>query len=158
MSDDLGSVLHARGLRLTPQRERVLHAVRGLGHATAEEVAASLAAADDEPGGAAVNPSTVYRALSLLEDLGLVARTQLDRPAPSFHAVEHADHLHLRCEACGRVEEVPAALATGFAADVLAVGGFTLDTRHLALRGRCAACGTSAAADPAADSQHPEAS
>jgi Fur family ferric uptake transcriptional regulator len=157
VSDDLGSVLHARGLRLTPQRERVLDAVRSLGHATAEEVAAHLLAAE-EPGAAAVNPSTVYRALSLLEELDLVARTQLDRPAPSFHAVEHADHLHLLCEGCGRVDEVPAALATGFAADVLHAAGFVLDTRHLALRGRCAACTTSSSARAAGDHQHPEAS
>jgi len=157
VSDDLGSVLHARGLRLTPQRERVLDAVRSLGHATAEEVAAHLLAAE-QPGAAAVNPSTVYRALSLLEELGLVARTQLDRPSPSFHAVEHADHLHLLCEGCGRVDEVPASLAGGFAEDVLSAHGFVLDTRHLALRGRCPACRSLPAAPPAASPQPSEAS
>ena len=31
--------LHEKGLRLTPQRELVLSAVRSLGHATPEEVA-----------------------------------------------------------------------------------------------------------------------
>ena len=31
--------LHEKGLRLTPQRELVLQAVRDLGHATPEEVA-----------------------------------------------------------------------------------------------------------------------
>jgi len=137
----------------------VLDAVRGLGDATAEEVAAHLAAdAGAEPGGAVVNPSTVYRALALLEELGLVASTRLDQPSPSFHAVEHADHLHLLCEGCGRVDEVPAELAAGFAADVLAVGGFALDTRHLALRGRCADCRTRPTGRPAATHQHPEAS
>nr|WP_240896164.1 transcriptional repressor [Kineococcus siccus] len=142
---------------MTPQRERVLAAVRGLGHATAEEVAARLDA-QDASGAGAVNPSTVYRALSLLEELGLVARTQLDRPSPSFHAVEHADHLHLLCGSCGAVDEVPAGLAAGFAADVLREHGFRLDTRHLALRGRCAACRTDVAGPPAGDHHPSEAS
>ena len=34
--------LHQKGLRLTPQRELVLAAVRALGHATPEEVAEKL--------------------------------------------------------------------------------------------------------------------
>ncbi|NAZ74372.1 transcriptional repressor [Kineococcus sp. T13] len=134
---ELGRALHARGLRLTPQRRRVLEAVRALGHASAEQVAEHLG---HRGGSAAVDPSTVYRALAVLEDVGLVGRTQLDRRVPSFHAVEHGGHLHLVCDACGEVSEAPSATASAMAADVLTRTGFAVDVQHLALRGRCARC------------------
>jgi Fur family ferric uptake transcriptional regulator len=137
VSTELGDALHARGLRLTPQRRRVLEAVRTLGHAGADDVAEHLAR---EPGSSRVDPSTVYRALAVLEEVGLLARTQLDRRVPSFHAVEHAGHLHLVCDGCGRVTEAPSVLAAAMAADILSRNDFVVDTGHLALRGRCAGC------------------
>ena len=48
--------LREKGLRLTPQRELVLSAVRELGHATPEEVAEKVR--QTHPG---INRSTVYR-------------------------------------------------------------------------------------------------
>ena len=48
--------LRQKGLRLTPQRELVLRAVRELGHATPEEVAESVR--KSHPG---INLSTIYR-------------------------------------------------------------------------------------------------
>ncbi|WP_407659709.1 Fur family transcriptional regulator [Kineococcus indalonis] len=133
----LADALHARGLRLTPQRQRVLAAVRALGHATPEDVLAHLRAAGGTP---AVDASTVYRALALLEELGLVARTALERRADSFHPAEHGGHLHLVCDSCGAVAEAPADAACDLAADLRRRTGFTADVTHLALRGRCAAC------------------
>ena len=50
--------LREKGLRLTPQRELVLNAVRELGHATPEEVAEKVRST--HPG---INLSTVYRNL-----------------------------------------------------------------------------------------------
>ncbi len=119
--------------------------VRRLGHATPDDVLAALRA---EGGTPAVDTSTVYRALALLEELGLVARTPLDRRADSFHPVEHGGHLHLVCDGCGAVAEAPARAAGDLAADVLRRTGFAADVTHLALRGRCAACRTTTPEPP----------
>ncbi|MBU6243082.1 MAG: transcriptional repressor, partial [Acidobacteria bacterium] len=62
--------LREKGLRLTPQRELVLNAVRELGHATPEDVAAKIH--KTHPG---INLSTVYRNLETLENVGLVLHT-----------------------------------------------------------------------------------
>ncbi len=59
--------LHARGYRLTPQRQLVLEAVTQMGHATAEQVLAAV-----QQRAVAVNISTVYRTLYLLQEIGLV--------------------------------------------------------------------------------------
>ena len=53
---DKKNELRDKGLRLTPQRELVLQAVRELGHATPEEVAEKVRTS--HPG---INLSTVYR-------------------------------------------------------------------------------------------------
>jgi Fur family ferric uptake transcriptional regulator len=58
--------LRERGYRLTPQRELILGAVNRLGHATPDEVLAEV-----HTQSSAVNASTVYRTLEVLEELGL---------------------------------------------------------------------------------------
>src|ERR687897_723206 len=61
---DWQQLLRDKGYRLTPQRELVLSAVDRLGHATPDEI---LAAVREQS--SAVNVSTVYRTLELLEEL-----------------------------------------------------------------------------------------
>ena len=82
--------LHEKGLRLTPQRELVLSAVRALGHATPEEVAEKVR--QTHPG---INLSTVYRNLETLENVGLVQHTHLGHGGATYHAAEELTHLHL---------------------------------------------------------------
>lgn len=127
--------LRAHGLRRTPQRVLVLEAVSRLGHATPEEIAAHV-----QGGAPEVSLSTVYRALDALVDVGLVARGHLDRAAASYHLVEHADHLHVLCGECAAMAEVPSAEAAALARRVEELSGFSVDPRHLLLRGRCPAC------------------
>ena len=70
--------LHQKGLRLTPQRELVLQAVRALDHATPEEIAEKVR--ETHPG---INLSTVYRNLETLENVGLVQHCLLyTSPSP----------------------------------------------------------------------------
>ena len=136
---DVGERLRAQGRRMTPQRQRVLDAVATLGHATPEEVVDRVAT----DGGTTLAPSTVYRALDALESLGVVGHTHLDHRAPSYHLADHADHIHLVCRSCGRVDECPKELADQFAGNVLASKGFVADVTHMAIHGECARCATS---------------
>lgn len=136
---DLGDRLRARGLRLTPQRERVVRAVAGLGHGTAEEVLAAVNA----DGGRPVPPSTVYRCLEALEASGAVRHTHLDHRSPSYQLVDHDSHVHLVCRHCGRVGEVDLAVLDGLQATIEGASGFEADLTHMAIHGRCSACRTS---------------
>lgn len=127
--------LRARGYRLTPQRELVLDAVKTLGHATPDEIADRVRAT-----ARGVNISTVYRTLELLEELGLVVHTHLGHGAPTYHAADEADHLHLVCRECGGVAEVAPAVLDSAAQQIAADHGFTVDAAHFAIFGVCAAC------------------
>ena len=71
------------GYRLTPQRELILAAVDRLGHATPDEVLAEV-----REHSTAVNVSTVYRTLEVLEELGLVRHAHLSDRAPTYHSVD----------------------------------------------------------------------
>jgi Fur family ferric uptake transcriptional regulator len=130
----LRRTLHARGLRMTPQRQLVLDAVRALAHATPEQICQKVQ--DVTP---TVNITTIYRALDLLEGLGLVRHTHLGHGAPVYSAHEH-EHVHLVCHRCGRVVEAAKDLLAPVARRVDGEFGFRLDACHLALSGTCRQC------------------
>ncbi len=132
---DLGPRLRARGKRLTSQRERVLDAVRRLGHATPEAIAEAVA-----DGGTPLPASTVYRSLDALQELGLVGHTHVDHRTPSYHLVEHATHVHVVCRGCGWMGEVPLAAADGLVARIEDELGFAADVAHAAVHGLCRTC------------------
>jgi Fur family ferric uptake transcriptional regulator len=119
---------------MTPQRQLVLDAVQRLHHATPEQICA-----DVQRGAPAVNITTVYRTLDLLERLGVVRHTHLGHGAPSYSVHEH-EHVHLVCHWCGKVDEVPTELLDELAGALREAHGFRLDATHVALSGTCASC------------------
>jgi Fur family transcriptional regulator, ferric uptake regulator len=137
---DWQGMLRARGHRLTPQRQLVLEAIQELGHATPEEI---LAKVRETVG--AVNISTVYRTLELLEKFGLVTHTHISHGPPTYHPAEQEAHLHLVCRDCENVIETDVAPAAELAARLEREYGFETDVRHLAVLGRCAGCRQKAA-------------
>jgi Fur family ferric uptake transcriptional regulator len=133
--EDWRTTLRAKGYRLTPQRELVLRAVDRLGHATPEEV---LAAVREES--QAVNISTVYRTLELLEELALVRHAHISDRAPTYHTTTTPAHVHLVCRGCGAILEVDPAEIGSFTARLRDRYGFTTDVGHLTVFGTCSAC------------------
>jgi Fur family ferric uptake transcriptional regulator len=113
----------------------VLEAVSRLGHATPEDVCAEVRATAH-----AVNISTVYRNLELLEELGLVAHAHLGHGAPTYHATTEAPHVHLVCSRCDAVEAVPTELVDGIVERLRRERGFQVDVRHATFSGLCRQC------------------
>jgi Fur family transcriptional regulator, ferric uptake regulator len=138
--------LRARGYRVTPQRQLVLTAVTKLEHATPEEIWA-----DVQQTASGVNISTVYRALELLEQLGLVTHTHLGHGAPRYHLAAEAEHVHLVCAQCGRITQVSPEAVAPLVAALAEEYGFETDVGHLTVFGRCESCraGDAAARGPA---------
>lgn len=130
----LRRTLHQRGLRMTPQRQLVLDAVRHLGHATPEQICTRV-----QQVAPAVNITTVYRTLDLMERIGLVRHTHLGHGAPTYSEQEH-QHVHLVCHLCGSVLEAPTDLMDDLADRLRSTDGFELDVTHVALSGLCADC------------------
>lgn len=127
--------LHERGYRLTPQRRLVLDAVASLGAATPEQIAAQPALVE-----ARVNITTVYRAVELLEELGLVTHTHLGHGAPRYQPARAEQHVHVVCHRCGAVSDAPAEMAAELVARLAEDRGFAVDIGHLSVSGTCARC------------------
>jgi Fur family ferric uptake transcriptional regulator len=127
--------LRARGYRVTPQRQLVLEAVTALEHATPEEICTRV-----QQTARGVNISTVYRTLELLEQLSLVTHSHLGHGAPRYHLAAEAEHVHLVCRECGRIEQVGPQSVAPLVAALEAEHDFETDVRHLTVFGRCGAC------------------
>ena len=132
MTDDWREVLREKGYRLTPQRELILEAVERLGHATPDEVLAEV-----RTHSTAVNASTVYRTLEVLEELGLIRHAHISDRAPTYHSTSEHEHFHLVCRNCHRVISVEPDVLSPVADRLRADHGFTIDVGHLTVFGTC---------------------
>ena len=128
--------LRARGLRWTPQRRVLLDVLASVeGHVTGAELVEGCRAVDPS-----TTPSTVYRTLDVLEDLGIVSHSHGPDGRQEFHVGPTADHAHLACGSCGRQQELARHEVQSLADEVLLRHGFDVDIEHLTIEGRCADC------------------
>lgn len=128
--------LHARGLRWTPQRRLILEVLAQTdGHVTGSELVERCRAID-----LATTPSTVYRTLRVLEELGVVRHAHGLEGREEFHVRPTSNHGHLHCEHCGASWEIEPEDATATIESFRERWGFDVELSHLTVVGRCAAC------------------
>ena len=135
VTEDWREKLRGSGYRLTPQRELILRAVETLGHATPDEVLAKV-----REQSSAVNVSTVYRTLEVLEELGLIRHAHLSDRAPTYHSVTGHEHFHLVCRNCHRIVSVDPDVLEPLNDRLQELHGFVVDVGHLTIFGRCGSC------------------
>lgn len=129
-------LLRERSGRVTTARRAVAAAlVEAGGHVTAEDLTATVRSAHPD-----VAPSTVYRCLETLEELGAVEHVHLGHGPAVYHLAGRGTHQHLVCESCGLVVEVPDKLFATVARRVRTEFGFTLQPGHFAVGGLCRDC------------------
>jgi len=131
LTDRFDAALREHGYRRTAQRFAVWDAVQRLRHSTPEQIAADLPDVD---------LSTVYRALEVLVDCGMISHTHMGHGPPVYHAVDPKPHLHLVCQRCQRQWSASIELADGLKAGVRAAHGFRADVDYMSLPGLCAEC------------------
>jgi Fur family transcriptional regulator, ferric uptake regulator len=135
-------MLKARGLRMTPQRRAIVTEVMGAkGHISPTVVARRVR--ERVPG---VNPSTVYRTLGLLEDLGVLSHAHLES-GPEYHRRSESDHVHLACSNCGAQDSLTVSEAKQLKRLIARRHGFTPDLTHFAIAGLCARCASRPSSD-----------
>ena len=128
--------LRDQGLRWTPQRSTVIEVLaESNGHITAAELVDRCRTRDPS-----TIPSTVYRTLDVLEELGLVRHGHRADGREEFHVLPAAEHGHLHCAECGATWEIGREQAAGVASALRAGDGFEIDIGHVTLVGRCREC------------------
>lgn len=125
-----------RGLRWTPQRRTVVEVLAATdGHITGAELVERCRAREPQ-----TIPSTVYRTLDALEELGLVRHGHGADGREEFHVGPGAEHGHLYCADCGGSWEIRSAAAERIVAAFQRSEDFEVDLSHVTVVGRCAAC------------------
>jgi Fur family transcriptional regulator, ferric uptake regulator len=131
---DLEEELRARGHRVTRPRRAVwdaLHRVHG--HVTVEELATDLG--DD------ADVASVYRALSLFEELGLARMSRLgDTEAGRWELAHPDEHFHLVCRNCGDVDHHIGTLVESIREHLETGHGFEVQGVDLVVTGLCTRC------------------
>jgi Fur family ferric uptake transcriptional regulator len=129
-------VLGQQGYRMTPQRLMIVSAIEDSDdHISAEEVYSQVLGKYPN-----VNISTVYRTLDLLEELGLVTKTDLGGGRVRYHPADKGHHHHLVCRDCGAIIDLDEAALSVLKEALLRDYGFIADMRHLGIWGRCVQC------------------
>jgi len=95
-----------------------------------EAVQASLGSADY---------SSVFRAVGYLEKDGLLDRIDLGDGKSRFE-IRDGHHEHIRCESCGRIDEVPGCVLDDAAGQVQKMTGFRVTSHKVVFTGLCRDC------------------
>nr|MBN1230033.1 transcriptional repressor [Anaerolineae bacterium] len=133
---DYVSKLRARGYRVTMQRLIVLDAVCALGgHATIAAIQSEVAELDPS-----IDRSTVYRALAVLIEVGLVVRADLAGVGKVYSIPSNTTHHHLVCLSCGKIFTVDRNAIQPLVQQFRASHNFELQTDHLVFNGFCGEC------------------
>ena len=128
-------VLKTKGFRMTPQRRAIVSEImRAQGHISPAAIARKVQ--QRMPG---VNPSTVYRTISMLEDVGILSHAHLEG-GPEYHLADEPEHVHLVCSGCGDTDDLSMTEAKSLLDLVKKHRGFAPDLTHFAISGLCAKC------------------
>lgn len=124
------------GVRSTEPRRAVAELIAArASHFTARELV------DDAAGRQlAIGRATVFRALELFADLGLVERLDLPSGEHAYVACEPEHHHHVVCSRCGGSTEVEDCGMAGVVREVARRTGYRIERHRLELFGVCPDC------------------
>jgi Fur family transcriptional regulator, ferric uptake regulator len=128
--------LAAAGKRVTRQREVVLDAVcAGGGHTSIGDIVARAKQVDGS-----IDLSTVYRALKVFTELGIVLTVPSGEGEQLFEIRHATPHHHLVCKTCGTELPLATRIADGMVEHIREEQGFAVELDHLVLWGMCRTC------------------
>jgi Fur family ferric uptake transcriptional regulator len=135
-SGDVGAALTAARVRATPQRLLVLTALAAESDdATAQTIYRRL-----RDGGHAIGLSTVYRALALLSERGVVDELAHRPGEACYRLCSPGHHHHLVCSSCHRVDELEGCDLDDWLGRASRRRGFSPTSHTLEVVGLCADC------------------
>ncbi len=135
MSSEATEILRQHNVQVTAQRLAVFKAVASQPHVTAD-AAADIARAEI----GAISRQSVYDALSLLVEKGLLRRIQ-PIGSPALYEDRVGDnHHHLTCRQCGRVVDVNCAVGHVPCLTAENDMGFQIDEAEVTYWGTCPDC------------------
>jgi Fe2+ or Zn2+ uptake regulation protein len=132
---DVREKFRRSGYTLTSQRRAVLEALKEFkGHPSAEEVYLVVKKRNPK-----VALGTVYQALSVLEEIGLIEAKHWSE-SPVRYDLNTDPHYDIRCTRCGEVAEIPSVEFEDLAARIQENTPYQVTSTALVIEGVCPDC------------------
>ncbi len=129
--------LRERGVQVTAQRIAVMRAVAQRPHGTADDIAHGVR---EEIG--AISRQSVYDALGLLAEKGLIRRIQPAGSPARYEDRVGDNHHHLICRSCGEMADVDCAVGDTPCLTAADSSGYEIDEAEVIYWGTCPVCQT----------------
>jgi len=128
--------LDESGHRLTEPRRAVAELMgRRAGHFTAADLVSD--AREQRPG---IGRATVFRALELFQELGVIERIDLPSGEHAYVVCETTHHHHVICSNCGRSADIDDRGIKAVTKKIAKRTGYRIDQHRLELFGLCPTC------------------
>lgn len=136
--NQLKSLLHASGRRMTPQRALVLKVLRESGGHLDVKGIWRLAREHDQR----LDRATIYRTLGVLREIGLVNQRYFarDHKREIYELAQKPEHYHFTCLGCGKVIEFETAHMRHVGRELVEQHGLRLTNACVCFEGFCAEC------------------
>ncbi|MDX6380182.1 MAG: Fur family transcriptional regulator, peroxide stress response regulator [Rubrobacteraceae bacterium] len=135
LEHDIREKFRRSGYTLTSQRRAVLDALKDFkGHPSAEEVYLFVKKRNPK-----VALGTVYQALSVLEEIGLIEAKRWSE-TPVRYDLNTNPHHDIRCTKCGEVAEIPGIELEDFALRIRENTPYEVTNACLVIEGICPGC------------------
>jgi Fur family ferric uptake transcriptional regulator len=137
MPMDVLRALDQAGHRLTEPRRTVASAIEArAGHFTAASILAD--ARGRQPG---IGRATVFRALDLFQDIGVVERIDLPSGVHAYVTCQpELHHHHVVCSRCGRTAEIDDRGIRAISRKIAKRTGYRIESHRMELFGTCPTC------------------
>ena len=122
-------------IRLTTQRQIILEELAKVKtHPTASELYDMVRKRLPR-----IGLGTVYRNLELMADSGMILKIEVGGTQKRFDATTD-DHYHIRCSACGRVDDIDVPVIRDLASQAAATTSYHILGHHIEFTGICSSC------------------
>lgn len=136
--DELKKIVKQKGLKYTEQREVVLKILmHAQDHLTAEEIYNLIKIKEPDSN---IGIATVYRALSFLEEVDLIASIAFGSEGKKYESNAKAHHDHLICTSCGKIVEFVDEEIEKRQEKIAKQNNFKVTSHSMQLYGVCSAC------------------
>lgn len=137
---EFGNTLQTGGYRLTNQRQAVLEVIsqNREKHLSTEEIFGEVKKKYPQ-----IGLATVYRAVQLFEEIGLVQRISLDDGRMRYQMTDPEEkhgHHHLICEICGEVFDFQEDMLELLERHIFEENGFAVTNHSVKVFGICKNC------------------
>ena len=136
LNSEIVELIRGAGKRATNARVLVSVVLQNTkDHMTPVEIIREVSAS-----GGHIDPSTIYRVLADLRDIGMIAESRFKPGEPRYEWIYGESHHHLHCKFCGDTIPLDTVLVKKFSESIEGTHGFTSNLSHLVLPGKCIQC------------------